>query len=118
MSGAPEICPNFLQTLGVIMSYTFVNCGSGVSVEEWNETTAKLKIFPNPGMDYFDFALPGLSVKEIQWWMRSVSGLEVAKGRWVVNGGRVDVSHIPPGVYMIECRSGGKSWYTRWVKQF
>jgi hypothetical protein len=54
VSGAPEICPAFVQNLGVVLSYTFLPCGGtpiapepGLS-DNWFAPSKNLLI-PNPG---------------------------------------------------------------------
>ncbi len=54
VSGAPELCPAFLQQLGVILTYRFVPCGS--SSDPWESNSAvnnhsnrlSFGAFPNP----------------------------------------------------------------------
>ena len=58
VSGAPELCPAFLQQLGVTLSYRFVPCGA--SSDPWESTTVQhnakrfsLEVYPNPSTEPF-----------------------------------------------------------------
>jgi hypothetical protein len=58
VSGAPELCPAFLQQLGVTLSYRFIPCGA--SSDSWESTTAQhnakrfsFEVYPNPSTEPF-----------------------------------------------------------------
>ena len=114
VSGAPEICPNFLQTLGVIMSYTFIQCGQGTNVDPVMDAD-KLLVFPNPCREMLWVDFSQTSNQLLPWRIWSTGGRLVGGGQ-VHPGEGIDVRYLSPGIYMLEVNLLNRVYRRRWVK--
>lgn len=64
VSGAPEICPNFIQPLGVTLQYRFVPCTSGTEQIQGNPS-AENSWWPNPLQGKYLWLKGGSSAKNL-----------------------------------------------------
>lgn len=137
VSGAPEICPNFIQQLGVILSYRFVPCGA--SSDPWkadseeNLSSYRLTFgaFPNPsaGTNLFLKGNPEFENGVLEVYdARGQSILEIpvthheSHSSWpeiresLDQGIRVEFPYASGvGLYTLIWRSRSGKWSTRWV---
>jgi hypothetical protein len=114
VSGAPEICPNFLQTLGVIMSYTFIQCGQGTGVAP-AMNVGNLTVYPNPCRDLLRVDFGHTSDRPISWRILDAGGRIVGTGQIELSEG-VDVRLLSPGTYFLEVNLLDRVVRRRWVK--
>jgi len=60
-SGAPSLCPNFIQNQFIPSDVVVINCGSGIQEVQLQS----LRISPNPATDLISFTLPGCEKIEV-----------------------------------------------------
>lgn len=117
VSGAPEICPNFLQTLGVIMSYTFVNCGSGVGIgNDEDNIQQTLVLYPNPARDVVHLEIKSTIDEPLTWRIKDLAGRTIENGLVTSQNLKINIEHISPGHYVMEFRGSNQFFIKRWVK--
>lgn len=115
VSGAPEICPNFLQTLLGILSYTFIQCGQGTGIAAEGHAD-DIKVYPNPCRDVLRVDLGHYFERSGLWRILDSGGRSVGGGLMSPGDEGIDVRHLSPGTYMLEVNLPDCVLRRRWVK--
>lgn len=94
-SGAPDICPNYVQTQFISSDVTVINCTIGLPEMKGDE----IGIFPNPATDRVAIIYPGCEKVEIT----DMSGKVVIQTFTENKNSRynLDISDLPAGTYTI-----------------
>jgi hypothetical protein len=100
VSGAPEICPGFVQTLGVTLSYTFIQCGQGTGIEEYGHVD-DIKLYPNPTRDMLNIDLRQASEWPLPWRIFDGAGRIMNSGHIDLGEG-IDLRNLSNGTYFLE----------------
>jgi hypothetical protein len=113
VEGAPAICPNFIQPLGLILNVTIEDCSTATQPEPG---ISGLKIFPNPAADFVNIEM------ENGPYPLKVS-VQDATGRtldsWESNGGNVQFSLATwqAGMYFLKIWDGKEFSVHKLIKQ-
>jgi hypothetical protein len=97
VSGAPAVCPDFVQNLGTTMEVITTDCGLGIGEEELS-----VSLYPNPANDQLTIAFEG----EADYTIISLSGSELLSGK--ASGQPIDISSLSAGAYLIKIKAGEK----------
>jgi hypothetical protein len=94
--GAPEVCPNYIQCLGVNLPVRIIKCTS--SIDEYVDSG--ITIFPNPTRDFVNIIIEeeviGSSYIIIDQWGRTVRSSKLLLER-----NRINISELSKGLYFI-----------------
>lgn len=85
-----------------------LECGSGV----WEPASSAGRPFPDPVTDLL--FLPGMVDPAVQ--VQVFDGTGSLSLRTMPRNGAIDLSHLAPGTYLVECRDGGRRRMHRIVK--
>lgn len=110
VEGAPSICPNFIQPLGLTITVRVVGCTTSVGPQP---NRGELVIGPNPVNEVLHIrSTAGPAQLEIQ--LRDAAGRLVLSqaSDAVVTEWNVDLQHLPAGVYMAAIQTD-QGWYTQ-----
>lgn len=95
VSGAPEVCPNFVQNLGLELEYNFINCENSIG-----EVGAdKLSIYPNPANEFI--TITNLPEKANTYSLCNMVGQVVLSGNIAAKNQQITVGGLPAGVYIL-----------------
>lgn len=112
VQGAPEICPDFIQPLGLELPVVVIECVNSVDPD----LSLHVKIFPNPATSYIDIEYRGKSgLSKVE--LLDVAGRvqsEVIPAR--KGFARMDLRDLPAGLYFVRLTGGDKTWTGRIVK--
>jgi len=114
VSGAPEICPGFVQTLGVILSYTFIQCGQGTGMAH-DGILDDITLYPNPCRDMLYIDLGKTYDRAVPWRIFDGAGRNVSRGHIDLGEG-IDIRHLSPGSYFVELNIPNRVSRHRFVK--
>lgn len=114
VSGAPEICPGFVQTLGVILSYSFIQCGQGAGIET-DRYNDGIRVYPNPSRERLNVDLGQAYDRAVPWRMFDGGG-RIVGGGLLDPGEGIDVRHLSNGIYGLEVDLPNRVQRRRWVK--
>jgi hypothetical protein len=93
-SGAPAICPSYVQNQFIPSDVTVINCGTGIT-----DLTVKNEIFPNPPSGKINFQLSGLThISITDSRGRIVLKKDVDES---VTSHEIDVSQLKSGIYLL-----------------
>lgn len=100
-SGAPTVCPNFIQTLGVNLDVVFEPCSTAVT-----RPALPLTVGPNPTRGPLQVEIGGHPIDRIglvdawgrQWELALDAGLQA----------RLDLSSWPRGIYWLRVEAAGQ----------
>lgn len=84
-----------------------------VATNTLNENTSP-GIYPNPAHDYI--YLQGLN-KEAHIDLFTIEGQLITSFDYTLNGGKMDISSIPSGIYLMNIQSDGEVWNQKIIKQ-
>jgi hypothetical protein len=100
VSGAPEVCPAFIQNLGVTLSVTVENC-SGLGIDE--NTLSGTVVFPNPAHDQLTIQHPSQTISSVDIYDETGRLMKSL----VVNQTAADiaVNELSAGTYFINVHS-------------
>ncbi|WP_116106283.1 T9SS type A sorting domain-containing protein [Lewinella sp. IMCC34191] len=85
------------------------------STGESRDLSADLRLFPNPTNGIVNIRLPNRLINsEIQIVILSMDGREVLRQR---GSTQVDVSHLPAGLYLLECRADERVGRVKFVRK-
>lgn len=95
VEGAPQICPLFIQNMGIPIDVVIINCGIGI-----DEISDNIYISPNPANDVLNIQLLSNS-KLAMFEMMDVSGRIISKEKISSSSDnyQVSVSGIQEGMY-------------------
>ncbi len=82
-----------------------------------NINRVEFKCFPNPVSEQLSIKLPEFVKENYSCIISDISGKNVVQEIKNYSDNRVDVSHLPNGIYSIEIIADGKSGYSKFVKQ-
>jgi hypothetical protein len=114
VSGAPEICPSFVQTLGVILSYTFIQCGQGTGIEQHGHFDNVI-LYPNPSRDRLYVDLRESSERPLPWRIFDGLGRTISSGLFDQGEG-IDLQPLSSGTYFLELNPSKRVSCHRFVK--
>jgi len=77
-------------------------------------STLNPNLFPNPGTDNLTVVMPDGSEPDGVITFFNILGAKV--GEYRMNSGQADVSHVVAGLYLIEIKINGRSYFKRWSK--
>lgn len=95
VSGAPSICPNFNQNLGVELTYMFVNCSVGLD----ENVAPKLSLYPNPANTLVTVQT-GINTLGTTYKLYDVLGRTMLSGTITTDNTILDISTLPSGIYV------------------
>ena len=95
VSGAPSICPGFVQNLGLQLVYTFTNCETSID----DEKQAKITLYPNPATDII--AITGNLPNIIPYTITDMFGRLVLSGQLKGENAIIAISALPIGMYVL-----------------
>lgn len=95
VSGAPSICPGYVQNLGLELIYTFVNCTTGLD----DEAQTKINVYPNPATDAIVVSgtLKGLT----PYTITDMFGRLVLSGQVKNENATIAINSLPTGMYVL-----------------
>ncbi|MCO6484720.1 MAG: hypothetical protein J5I41_02975 [Saprospiraceae bacterium] len=113
VSGAPEVCPNYIQPLGLVLDVVTEDCHSATDPEVPGEGWT---LYPNPSTGHFRVEGPGMPL-EGAWALYDALGRQIwrsqASGEDLVLGDNV---FLPSGMYhMTWLGRDGQRWQQRVV---
>jgi len=109
VEGAPEVCPDFIQNPGVPL--VVESCSSTSVINESIHST--MKVYPNPSDGLFFIERDEVVSDGFEIW--DFKGKVVHTGQLVDSFTQLDITSLPPGVYLLK-RSQGHE-VVRLVKQ-
>ncbi|MCJ8163553.1 M4 family metallopeptidase [Pontibacter sp. E15-1] len=79
-----------------------------------NEAAQEVAVYPNPASDYLQLTIPSghATVK-----VMSMTGAALLQSKVEGGNGRLDISALPAGIYLLEIHDGQKQMQQRFVKQ-
>lgn len=95
VSGAPDLCPNFVQNLGFDLEYNFIICENSVG----EDATNKLSIYPNPAGNFI--TLTNLPAKANTYSLCNMVGQVILSGNITTENQQIEVEGLPTGVYIL-----------------
>ena len=76
------------------------------------------QFYPNPATTFINIAVEASGPKQEQHWViRNILGQEEVSGIINSGEGKVDISHLKAGIYIIELANGATKHTTRLIKQ-
>lgn len=112
VSGAPTVCPDYIQPLGVDLEVQIIQCPVGVEEAE-KDSIADLFVFPNPGSEHLTLAAAPLPSEQTLYAM-DILGRVVFQTQWQGQTLSVETATWAPGSYILLC-PGFKPM--RWTKR-
>lgn len=106
VEGAPSVCPNYIQPLGLLLPVLVEPCATDVGPEP-DET--RFRIYPNPASDFLTVAIKGNKPVE-QVKLMDASGRLV--GKWKTertDSITISLEEVKAGFYFLEIISGNRS---------
>lgn len=111
VSGAPAQCPNYIQDLGLTLTYNFLNCETGLT----EDAVEDIAVYPNPATDRLT-----LSIEKYQHYknytLLDYTGRMVLSGNINANITTIDLGTLPQGIYMLQIIGKNAKW-NKIVKQ-
>ena len=96
--GSPDICPNFVQCLGVILPVRFINCAVGLTQ---NSQDNKVNIYPNPSTDIITINSNSI-LGETSYCIIDQLGNIVVSDK-ITNGLNIfSIKHLSSGTYILK----------------
>lgn len=113
VEGAPSICPNFIQPLGLVLDVTIEDCSTSTQPEPG---ISGLKIFPNPAADFVNIEM-GNGPYPVQVSVHDATGR--ALDYWESNGGNMPFSlaTFQAGMYFLKIWDGKEFSVHKLIKQ-
>jgi len=74
----------------------------------------QITISPNPAKSYFDYYLNNITVSEID--IMNCNGISIIKQSCTNRQKRIDISHLPKGLYLVSFKNKQKSWQKKLIK--
>lgn len=113
VEGAPSICPNFIQSLGLVIDVTTEDCSTATKPEPG---IFGIKIFPNPVNSFINVELEK-GQYPIQMSIHDTTGRELEV--WKPNGsnGPFSLERIQPGMYFLKIWDGKQIYFHKLIKQ-
>jgi len=84
--------------LATIRKITFDTSGNTTSIATATSQNGSIQIYPNPAANYIDLDAPGATALQVRIY--NTLGAQVAGGAFR-HGGRVDISGLTPGLYVV-----------------
>jgi len=95
-SGAPSLCPNFIQNQFIPSDVFVITCPTGIHEVQ----IQNLSISPNPANDLISFSLPGCENIEILDALGSLVRSESTEPGTSIQ--TIDISNLTPGIYILK----------------
>lgn len=89
--------------------------GGNVGVEEQEQQAAALHVWPNPASALVQVESP--TTDKLQWRLLDALGRQVPLSITVRSNATLDLSNLPPGVYLITATSTHATWAARLLKE-
>ena len=111
VTGAPDICPDYLQSLGLTLEVVFIECSTGTDdrfVKDEN-----IKIYPNPAIDQITIESKNEGIRFINLF----NNLGQLMYRENISGHKklIDVSEFDQGIYWMEINKKSKQEFRKIV---
>ena len=68
-----------------------------------------IKYWPNPASDYFIIQLPNENFENFSLRIYSITGQNVFEKNFLLQIERIDISHLPTGMYLLYINNGLKT---------
>jgi autotransporter-associated beta strand protein len=109
----PELSPGLTWDISNLLTsgtIKVVSSSIGISPVENNP----LHIYPNPASDFIVVELPGASTAKVE--ILNLPGSRVLSQE-ISSSGKVDITRLPKGLYLLKINAGGKSHTKKIIKQ-
>lgn len=98
VSGAPAICPDYNQSLGLQLTYNFVNCSVGVD----ENTIPNISLYPNPATNFITITTGG---QQLNYTLNNMLGQAILSGNITTENYALDIAALPTGVYVLNLKN-------------
>jgi hypothetical protein len=95
VSGAPSTCPDYNQSLGLQLTYTFVNCSVGLD----ENPLSNISLYPNPSNGLVTISHIENTIGAT-YKLSNVLGQVMQSGKLIADNHTIDISMLPAGLYM------------------
>jgi len=102
VTGAPEICPDYLQSLGLNLDVSFVECTT--NTEETLKEEDDILIYPNPTSDQISIQRNGKEILDVKFFNNL--GQLIHQETISADKKTINVSKFGMGIYFIEINRG------------
>lgn len=88
-----------------------------VGIEDFKNTKFVIGVYPNPTSKYLAISDNELSAENLQYIIYDANGKKLMVGKLAGNEGKnIDVSSLPPGMYIINVSNGDKTYHNKFIK--
>jgi hypothetical protein len=98
VSGAPSTCPDYNQSLGLQLTYTFVNCSVGLD----ENILSNISIYPNPATNFITITKGG---QQLTYTLNNMLGQVLRSGNITTDNYALDIASMPTGVYVLNLKN-------------
>jgi Secretion system C-terminal sorting domain len=114
VEGAPGTCPNFIQSLGLIIDVVVVNCTSPVRPEP---AESQIAIYPNPASDWLMIEVKSNELLD-RAELINAQGQVVAEINLAANNKQqISLQNLQNGIYYVRINHGGSVVIKKFTKQ-